>query len=125
MRTITEIQQSLPTSIENGLTSEGVAQSRERSGVNRLTPLPRDPIWKKFLEKFDEPIIKILLGAALLSMVVGLFHASYTLGGVAMGLVVVALATAVLLRLMEWVPSLLFGSAVVIFFIGVFSAHRP
>src|SRR5262249_48676200 len=60
MRTITEIQQTLPSSVENGLTPEGVGLSRQRFGVNRLTPLPREPIWKKFLEKFDEPIIKIL-----------------------------------------------------------------
>src|SRR5262249_33998967 len=106
-----------------GLTPEGVGLSRQRFGVNRLTPLPREPIWKKFLEKFDEPIIKILLGAALLSMVVGLFHASYTLGGVALGLVVVALTTAFVLRLTQWIPSLLFVSALVIFFIGLFAGH--
>ena len=41
-----------------------MADSRQRFGANRLTPLPREPLWKKFLEKFDEPIIKILLAAA-------------------------------------------------------------
>ena len=35
----------------------------------------REPLWKKFLDKFDEPIIKILLAAALLSMFVDLFKA--------------------------------------------------
>ena len=52
-----------------------------RFGANRLTPLPREPVWKKFLEKFDEPIIKILLAAALLKMVVDLFEASRSAGG--------------------------------------------
>jgi phosphotransferase system enzyme I (PtsI) len=39
-------------------------------GDNRLTPLPREPLWHKFLDKLDEPIIKVLLVAALLSMFV-------------------------------------------------------
>src|SRR3712207_8742312 len=73
MRLLTEIVQQLPPSAENGLTADGVSQSRQRFGANRLTPLPREPLWKKFLEKFDEPIIKILLAAALLSMFVELF----------------------------------------------------
>jgi Ca2+-transporting ATPase len=64
----------LPTSPENGLTPEGIARSRQQFGSNRLMPLPREPLWKRFLEKFDEPIIKILLAAALLSMVVDLFR---------------------------------------------------
>src|SRR5262249_1868058 len=56
-----------------GLVPDQVEQSRREFGRNELTPLPREPLWKKFLEKFDEPIIKILLAAALLSMVVDLF----------------------------------------------------
>ncbi len=63
-------------------------------GVNRLTPLPREPLWQKFIEKFDEPIIKILLAAALLSMVVDLFKANSTVGGIALGVVAVLLAGA-------------------------------
>ena len=64
-----------------GLTADQVALSRQRFGSNRLTPLPREPIWKKFLAKFDEPIIKILLAAALLSMFVDLFQHRAGLAG--------------------------------------------
>src|ERR687883_760036 len=74
MRPLTEIFQQLPASAENGLPDDAVAKSRQLFGANRLTPLPREPLWKKFLEKFDEPIIKILLAAALLSMFVELFR---------------------------------------------------
>ena len=42
------------------------------------------PLWKKFLEKFDEPIIKILLAASLLKIVVDLFEASPPAGGIAL-----------------------------------------
>src|SRR3954464_15190048 len=116
MRTLVDLQKQLPVSVDNGLTLEGIAQSRTRFGGNRLTPLPKEPLWKKFLEKFDEPIIKILLAAALLSMIVDLFqppvHATrYTLGGIAVGLSLAAVVGAFFLQRKEWIPSLLFVSA--------------
>src|SRR5215831_6974496 len=50
MRTLRDLQQELPISAENGLTLEAAARSRDKYGYNKLTPLPREPIWKKFLE---------------------------------------------------------------------------
>ena len=50
-----------------GLTDAQVADSRQRYGDNVLTPPAREPLWKQFLEKFDDPLIKILLVALLLS----------------------------------------------------------
>src|SRR5438876_4027427 len=114
MRTLPDILQKVPTSPENGLSPEGLVQSRQFFGVNRLTPLPREPLWKKFLEKFDEPIIKILLGAALLSMFVDLFQEGANLtAGVGVGLLAVAVAALYVLRKTQWIPTLLFGSAIV------------
>jgi Ca2+-transporting ATPase len=37
-----------------------------------MTPPVRDPLWKQYLEKFDDPIIKILLFAVVVSTVVSL-----------------------------------------------------
>ena len=74
MRALSDVRASLSLDPERGLSSAGAQESRKRFGENRLTPLPHEPLWKKFLEKFDEPIIKILLGAALLSMFVELFR---------------------------------------------------
>lgn len=54
--------------ITNGLTEEQVLQSRQKHGANTLTPPPREPLWKLFLEKFDDATIKILLVAAALSI---------------------------------------------------------
>src|SRR3954470_19441971 len=121
MRTIQEIEQQFPGAAENGLTAAAAAESAARHGLNRATPLPREPLWKKFLEKFDEPIIKILLAAALLSMLVDLFQAPghATLAGVALAVVVAAVAGAWVLRLGQWVPTLMFLSAVVLFFISL------
>jgi Ca2+-transporting ATPase len=123
MRTIREVTQLLPTFPDGGLTPDGVGASAARFGTNRLTPLPREPAWRKFLAKFDEPIIKILLAAALLSMLVELFQADSLLGGIGLALIAVAVAAALLLRQAEWIPSLLFVSAVVLFLVGLATQH--
>jgi Ca2+-transporting ATPase len=73
MRNIAAVLEQLPTTPDGGLSPDGHTRSRELFGVNRLTPLPREPLWKKFLARFNEPIIKILLAAALLSIAVDLF----------------------------------------------------
>src|SRR3954464_5627934 len=109
MRTISDVLAAVPASAENGLTTAAADESRQKFGENKLTPLPREPLWRKFLEKFDEPIIKILLAAALLSMAVDLFKAkAYTSGGVAIGLILVGVLALYLAKLSEWIPSLLF-----------------
>ena len=53
---------------DKGLTIQQVIASRERYGINVLTPPEREPLWKQFLAKFDDPLIKILLVALVLSM---------------------------------------------------------
>src|SRR5437764_14793837 len=117
MRTLQESQQQFPSTPDTGLPSEAAARSRQQYGSNILTPLPREPLWKKFIEKFDEPIIKILLGAALLSMFVDLFQGNPAAAGVALAVVAAAIAAVFVLGQARWVPSLMFGSAVCVFFL--------
>src|SRR5437660_11998003 len=114
MRSHRDIADLFPKAREAGLTSEQVILSRERLGTNRLTPLPREPVWKKFLDKFDEPIIKILLAASLLKIVVDLFEAKPWAGLIGLAAVVIVLVVTAVLKLRDWVPSLLFGLAVVL-----------
>src|SRR3954464_8046893 len=111
MRTISDVLAAVPASAENGLTTAAADESRQQFGANRLTPLPREPLWQKFLEKFDEPIIKILLGAALLSMVVDLFRADTLVGGIALGVLVVTILGILVARLGQWLPTVMFVSA--------------
>src|SRR4051794_36983841 len=120
MRTIRDLLKDLSTTPDRGLLSpEAVGESVRRFGANRLTPLPREPLWKKFLEKFDEPIIKILLAAALLSMLVDLFKLNAIVAGVALGVLALVLIAALAARLGHWVPTLMFGAAIVLFFLGL------
>ena len=57
-----------------GLTQKQVEESRRKHGDNVLTPPKKDPLWKQFLEKFSDPIIRILLIALLLSVAVSLYQ---------------------------------------------------
>jgi len=58
----------------NGLTKKEVEESRRKYGDNVLTPPEKEPLWKQFLEKFSDPIIRILLIALLLSVGVSLYQ---------------------------------------------------
>ena len=60
-----------------GLSDAEVRQNREKWGANMLTPPARTPLWKLFLEKFRDPIIRILLVAATLSLVISIIHNEY------------------------------------------------
>ncbi len=51
-----------------GLSDAQVEESRLRNGANILTPPEKDPLWKRFLEKFEDPLIIILLIAGALSI---------------------------------------------------------
>lgn len=57
-----------------GLTKEQVIASREANGENVLTPPARTSLWTLFLEKFDDPIIRILLVAWGLSLIIAGVH---------------------------------------------------
>ena len=51
-----------------GLTDAEVLESRQRHGSNILSEAERVPLWKRFLSKFTDPLIIILLIAGALSI---------------------------------------------------------
>jgi len=55
--------------LRRGLSSSAVIENRKKYGANIITPPQKIPEWKKFLTKFDDQTIKILLFAALISMI--------------------------------------------------------
>ena len=55
----------------SGLTSQQVEESRRKYGANTLTEIPSDPLWKKILEGFKDPMLMILMVA--LAVQVALF----------------------------------------------------
>lgn len=57
-----------------GLTKQEVEESRRLHGENILTPPEKASLWSQFIEKFNDPIIKILLVAWVLSMIIAGVH---------------------------------------------------
>ena len=57
-----------------GLTAEQVEESRRRHGANVLTPPKKTSAWILFLEKFKDPIIRILVVAFLMSVAVSVYE---------------------------------------------------
>ena len=57
-----------------GLTPQQVEENRLKYGSNVLTPPEKESLWKQFLEKFEDPIIRILLLAWVLSMIISSVH---------------------------------------------------
>lgn len=60
-----------------GLTENEVEESRSRHGENVLTPPERTSLWKLYIEKYKDPIIKILLVAALVSLGLAVIENEY------------------------------------------------
>lgn len=57
-----------------GLSVTEVEESRAKHGLNILTPSAKEPLWKKFLVKFKDPLIIILLVAGLLSIGISIYE---------------------------------------------------
>ena len=49
--------------IYTGLNAQEVAENRKKYGENLLTPPAQTPLWKRFITKFKDPLIIILLVA--------------------------------------------------------------
>ena len=60
-----------------GLTESEVAQSRQQHGENVLTPPKRKSLLRLYLEKYDDPIIRILLVAAAISLCLAFVNGEY------------------------------------------------
>ena len=63
--------------IQQGLTPSQVEQSRNAHGANILTPPQRPSAWRLYAEKFKDPVIRILLFAASLSLLAGCFEGGF------------------------------------------------
>ena len=51
-----------------GISSNQVEALRAKYGENVLTPPQRKSVWRLYVEKYNDPIIKILLVAASISL---------------------------------------------------------
>ncbi len=78
MMSVTDTQER--TRHFTGLTAQQVEESRARYGANLLTPPPSEPWWKLYLQKFEDPVIRILIIAAVITIIVGAVNGEYVEG---------------------------------------------
>ncbi|MBO7570637.1 MAG: calcium-translocating P-type ATPase, PMCA-type [Bacteroidales bacterium] len=83
-----------------GLTDAQVIESREKNGINVLTPPKRESLWKKFLDCFSDPLIRILLIALLLSIGISTYQFGWCGDGASVFLEPAGILVAVLLATM-------------------------
>jgi len=60
-----------------GLAAAEVEESRRQHGENVLTPPAKTSMWRLYLDKYNDPIIKILLVAAAISLVLACIENEY------------------------------------------------
>ncbi|MGK7941689.1 MAG: calcium-translocating P-type ATPase, PMCA-type [Crocosphaera sp.] len=63
--------------IYRGLTSQQVQLNRHLYGSNVLTPPQQQPWWSLYLEKFNDPVIRILIIAAIMALGIGWIEQEY------------------------------------------------
>lgn len=61
----------------SGLSEQEVLQSREKYGANLLTPPKRPSLWRLYLEKFEDPVVRVLLVAAAFSLIISIIENEY------------------------------------------------
>ena len=87
------INPEIKPDISKGLTSEEARIMQGRYGKNELTPPKRTPAWRQYLHNFQDPIIRILLVAVLVSAIVSILDGSGFLDTIGIALAVILATT--------------------------------
>ncbi len=69
-KSIEQIEKELNTSRVHGLSSDQVILKRQQDGFNELKETKKESLFVKFLKEFKDPLILILLAAAIISVIV-------------------------------------------------------
>lgn len=84
---------------DKGLSDAEVLASRKKHGTNLPTPPKRNPWWVLYLEKYNDPVIRILLIAAVLAIGLGWVDGSFIEG---IGIVIAVLLATTLAFMNEY-----------------------
>ena len=67
---VNKIIEDLISDVEEGLSEKQVEQSRAKSGTNELQEAKRESLFVRFLKQFKDPLVILLILAAIISYVV-------------------------------------------------------
>ncbi len=65
------MQNVLRVDPRRGLSTREADDRRQVHGVNEIGLRKHDPLWKKYLDQFNQPFILLLLASALISVFMG------------------------------------------------------
>ena len=68
---VTEIERMFDTSLTDGLAKEDAKQRLNEYGQNKLAEQPPIPLWKRFIKQLTDPMIIVLIVAAIISTITG------------------------------------------------------
>ncbi|WP_035253602.1 cation-translocating P-type ATPase [Agrococcus lahaulensis] len=86
----------LEVDADAGLTAGQAAERRARFGPNELDAAPPEPAWRRLLRQFADPLIYLLLGAIVISVVAWLFEGAHGLPIDAIVIALIVVANAIL-----------------------------
>jgi len=66
--TVSEVEWQLQSNIRDGLSWKEAENRRGILGPNEFVVTEEEPIWKKYIEQFKNPLILLLLGSAVVSV---------------------------------------------------------
>jgi Ca2+-transporting ATPase len=66
---VEDVAAALGTDLRAGLTAAEASQRLREDGPNQLRAAPPVPTWRKILAQFQDPLIYLLLGAVVISLV--------------------------------------------------------
>jgi len=90
---VDEVARKLDTNVDTGLRAVEAKKRLEKYGENKLDEPESTPLWKLVLEQFDDLLVKILLGAAIISFLLASFeeHADHHVSAFVEPLVIVVI----------------------------------
>eukprot|EP00474_Spongospora_subterranea_P009552 CRZ10010.1 hypothetical protein [Spongospora subterranea] len=72
--TASQVLEALDVKVARGLDDQAVVKSRSKHGPNEMEPPEPTPFWKLVLKQFEDMLVLILLGAAIVSFILGLLE---------------------------------------------------
>ncbi len=66
-----EVARTLNVTLSTGLSADEVAKRQKESGPNRVAARRGTPLWRKFLQQFNQPLVYILLVAVAVTAALG------------------------------------------------------
>ncbi|KAI3651082.1 hypothetical protein MP228_004563 [Amoeboaphelidium protococcarum] len=79
LKNVNDVVAELSSDIQRGLSRSEASKRLSRYGLNELTADDAQPIYMKFLEQFKQPLILLLLGSAVVSVLLGQYDDAFSI----------------------------------------------